>query len=475
MLPESEISRDIHNIEDGKSSRRAKLPSELSFEHVVKNTVASPCSLGEFMDFLVHGDLNAELLQFFIWYCDYIERWSELSPQQKSLSPPWEPARHRGQKGPAAHTHRRDGSDRLNQILGIMEVVNAKKHPNWSLKGEIETGADSGTTSQSPSIVSMPAATARRATKQDTPQTHTALPLNSNPIDEQPPDHIQPFRDEINMIIKQYITDQAPRRLNISDDDLAACKKAASLTTHPSALLRAFTAAEDLLKSDCFPRFIHDSQRNANKPRLILVRIIALTVIMTGFLANQVLVLSSLSQFFRVLSIILWWPSFTTLIAAIQGLCPLLQSRSLRQLRPWEQEQLGEDGDADGDTHELNPAAEVTTHISSDNDRQRPKQAWHGSVIRVTSKLSTSRNDDPLRKPSMQTFGPANKYRRRAFVKAYRSKTITRKIWDDTVKTRNRNIKMLQDRTLFLSICWGGAISSVLTVVSLFIPMMKVL
>lgn len=430
------------------------------------------------MDFLVYEDLNAELLQFFIWYCDYIERWSELSPQQKSLSPPWEPARQRGKKGPAAQTHRRDGSDRLNQILNIMEVVNAKKHPNWSLGGGIETGTESGAPSKPASVLSVPDATAWRApyaTKQDAPrETHVALPLNSNPIDEQPADQKQPFRDEVNMIIKQYITDRAPRRLDISDEDLAACQKAASLTTHPSALLRAFTATEDLLKTECFPRFVHSSQRNANKSRLVFVRVIAFTVIMIGFLANQVLVLSSLSQFYRVLSILLWWPSFTTLIAAIQGLCLILQFRSLRQLRPWEQEQLDEDGDVDGDSHELNSAAEVTTHISSDNDRRRSKQAWHGSV-KVTSRLSSSRNDDPLRKPSMQTFGPANKYRRRAFVKAYQSKPIVRKIWDDAVKTRNRNIKMLQDRTLFLSICWGGAISSVLTVVSLFIPVMRVL
>lgn len=433
------------------------------------------------MDFLVYEDLNPELLQFFIWYCDYIERWSELSPQQKSLSPPWEPAKQRGQKGPAAQTHRRDGSDRLNQILNIMEVVNAKKHPNWSLKGGSETGLGSGTPSKSPSIVSVPAAAAARktdsyGTKQDAQRgAHIALPLNSNPIDEQPTDERQPFRDEVNMIIKQYITDRAPRRLNISDEDLAACQKAASLTTHPSALLRAFTAAEDLLKSDCYPRFVHSSQRNANKPRLVFVRVVAFTVIMIGFLANQVLVLSSLSQFFRVLSIILWWPGFTTLIAAIQGLCLILQLRSLRQLRPWEQEQLFDDAEADGHAHEVNPAAEVTTHISSDNDKRRSKQPAHGMAIRVTSRLSSSRNDDPLRKPSMQTFGAANKYRRRAFVKAYQSKPMSRRIWDDAVRTRNRNIKMLQDRTLFLSICWGGAISSVLTVVSLFIPVMKVL
>lgn len=432
------------------------------------------------MDFLVYEDLNAELLQFFTWYCDYIERWSELSPQQKSLSPPWEPARQRGQKGPTAQTHRRDGSDRLNQILNIMEVVNSKKHPNWSLKVDSHLRVDSGTPSKSSSILSVPAATARKSAPYDTKkdasrETRIALPLNSNPIDEQHSDQQQPFRDEVNMIIKQYITDQAPRRLNISDEDLAACQKAASLTTHPSALLRAFTAAEDLLKSDCYPRFVRNSQRNANKSRLVFVRVIALTVIMIGFLANQVLVLSSLSQFYRVLSIILWWPSFTTLIAAIQGLCLVLQLRSLRQLRPWEQEQLMDDIDADGHAHELNSAAEVRTHISSNNDKRKSKQPAHGMAIRVTSLLSSSRNDDPLRKPSMQTFGPANKYRRRAFVKAYQSKSIARKIFDDAVKTRNRNIKILQDRTLFLSICWGGAISSILTVVSLFIPVMKVL
>lgn len=432
------------------------------------------------MDFLVYEDLNAELLQFFIWYCDYIERWSELSPQQKSLSPQWEPARQRGQKGPAAQTHKRDGSDRLNQILNIMEVVNARKHPNWSLGGRSDTRVDSGAPSKSSSTMSVPAAAAQTAapyvTKQDAQrETHIALPLNSNPIDEQPTDERQPFRDEVNMIIKQYITDKAPRRLKISDEDLAACQKAASLTTHPSALLRAFTAAEDLLKSECYPRFVHNSQRNANKSRLVFVRAVAFTVIMIGFLASQVLVLSSLSQFYRVLSIILWWPGFTTLIAAIQGLCLILQLRSLRQLRPWEQEQLLEDDDADDNAHELHSAAEVTTHISSDNDKRRSKQPTHGVAIRVTSRLSSSRNDDPLRKPSMQTFGPANKYRRRAFVKAYKAKPIVRKIWDDAVRTRNRNIKMLQDRTLFLSICWGGAISSVLTVVSLFIPVMKVL
>ncbi|KAI3394811.1 hypothetical protein diail_2213 [Diaporthe ilicicola] len=465
MLPESEISRDIHNIEDGKPSRRSKLPSDLSFEQVVKNTTAPPCSLGEFMDFLVYENRNAELLQFFIWYCDYIERWSELSPQQKSLSPPREPDRQRGQRGPTAQTHRRDGSDRLNQILNIMEVVNARKHPNWSVSGS-ETRVNSGTAS----------ITAPHATRQDTQrETHIAMPLNSNPIDEQSPDQKQPFRDEVTMIIKQYITDQAPRRLNIPDEDLAACQKAASITTHPSSLLRAFTAAEDLLKSDCYPRFVRNSQRNANKPRLVFIRVMAIIIVMVGFLVNQVLVLSSLSQFYRVLSIILWWPSFTTLIAAIQGLCIILQLRSLRQLRPWEQEYLDEDVDADGQGHELNSAAEVTTHISSDNDRRRSKQPAHGGAIRVTSRLSSSRNDDPLRKPSMQTFGPANKYRRRAFVRAYQAKPMVRKIWDDAVKTRNKNIKMLQDRTLFLSICWGGAISSVLTVVSLFIPVMKVL
>lgn len=82
------------------------------------------------MDYLVCEEENAEILQFFTWFCGYISRFSELSAQEVLLSPPWKPAsRSESRNGntPAVQSHRRGGSDRLEQILEIMDQRNARE------------------------------------------------------------------------------------------------------------------------------------------------------------------------------------------------------------------------------------------------------------------------------------------------------------------------------------------------------------
>lgn len=44
------------------------------------------------MDYLYYVERGAENLQFFLWYCDYVERWSRLLPQQRQMAPVWGPA-----------------------------------------------------------------------------------------------------------------------------------------------------------------------------------------------------------------------------------------------------------------------------------------------------------------------------------------------------------------------------------------------
>lgn len=84
------------------------------------------------MNYLVCEEENAEVLQFFTWFCGYIARFSELSAQEVLLSPPWKPIssdRRRGDSTgsrPAVQSHRRGGSDRLEQILEIMDKRNAR-------------------------------------------------------------------------------------------------------------------------------------------------------------------------------------------------------------------------------------------------------------------------------------------------------------------------------------------------------------
>jgi hypothetical protein len=44
------------------------------------------------MDYLVYIEYNAENLQFFLWYKDYVKRFEALSEKEQALSKPWAPA-----------------------------------------------------------------------------------------------------------------------------------------------------------------------------------------------------------------------------------------------------------------------------------------------------------------------------------------------------------------------------------------------
>jgi len=41
------------------------------------------------MDYLVYVEMNAENLQFYLWYKDYVKRFEALPEKEKVLSPPW--------------------------------------------------------------------------------------------------------------------------------------------------------------------------------------------------------------------------------------------------------------------------------------------------------------------------------------------------------------------------------------------------
>jgi hypothetical protein len=79
------------------------------------------------MDYLFYVEHNAEALQFFLWYCDYIQRWSDLLPRQKALSPVWDPEK---ASEPASrfirYSHKRATSDKMNKIISIMEMDHSK-------------------------------------------------------------------------------------------------------------------------------------------------------------------------------------------------------------------------------------------------------------------------------------------------------------------------------------------------------------
>jgi hypothetical protein len=76
----------------------------------------------------------------------------------------------------------------------------------------------------------------------------------------------------------------------------------------------------------------------------------------------------------------------------------------------------------------------------------------------------------PLRKASLQVFGPANEFEGEPWVAMYQGKGLWRKVFDGTVPVQDKGLVLMQDRAVFFAVLWAGAVTAGLTVASLFVP-----
>ncbi|KAI0137244.1 hypothetical protein BJ170DRAFT_678095 [Xylariales sp. AK1849] len=442
-LGESLCASHMESAEANKS----RIPDQLSFENIVKNTTLPPCSLNDFMDYLMYIEYNAECLQFFLWYCDYVERWSHLPKEARDLSPIWQSngalnRRHRppplwesGDMTLTKPKHARTNSftqkvERLNRILTIMETS-----PQHEKKGSKPLG--------------------RKPQRADSSSTNFSWPRTKS-WDTDPPSDAsshgtqtsQPFREEMSRVINHYISTGAPRQLNLTHQDRTKCTQAVEQTTHPSALLPAFVAAEAVLRGQSHPNFIKWSLSNCNRPRVVLVWGLSAILILLGFVLATLLVLSSLSPYLRLLATPLWCLGFSKSIAARHGICVILHFNAKRNLRPWEQ---FEDEEMAGGNKEARKGAHK--HKRSDAD----------------SSITSSRLD-PLRKQSLQSFGSANSFESEPWVGIYHERPVWKRIFDVTILAQNRPLRAMQDRIVLKAALCGSFGASALGLGSVFIP-----
>ncbi|KAK3315125.1 hypothetical protein B0H66DRAFT_642403 [Apodospora peruviana] len=462
-----------HQLEQARASHEG-IPVELAFEDVIKNRTSPPCSLNDFMDYLFYVEHNAESLQFFLWYCDYIQRWSGLLPRQKALSQPWDPEKATEPRSRfITYSHKRARSDKMGKIINIMEMESERKSTRDSSSSSSQPPEASSRKSTSSSSTTTTASFSHPRT----PSSASVLSPTESTKEDWQPFTIQPFRDEISRVVRQYIAESAPRQLNLSPKDRESCLRAAQHTTHPSALLPAFTLAEANLRSR-HPSFIRWSRSNTNPARNVFSRVVGLLLILLGFGIDILLILSHRSHYLRIMCLVPWWPGITIFIAGWRCLCIVLHFRKARQLRPWEQECFDEDGTDDGSSQDSEkhagriavPQKENKPPLSESASQQQQHQHTHTQKNHSVSSTTSSRID-PLRKESLQTFGPRNEYvREEGWLAAYRRKTLAQRVWDETMPVQNRALRILQDRAVFFAVLWGGIVASTLTVGSLFIP-----
>ncbi|SPO03443.1 uncharacterized protein DNG_06126 [Cephalotrichum gorgonifer] len=411
---------DFKDLEKKAKATKKWIHPKLRFEEIIKNKPLPPCSLNDFMDYLVYVEREAETLQFFLWYYDYVRRWVKLHPAKKATAPKWDP----GNKRPLT-SHSRKGSlkekVKLNSILDILDR---------------EAGPDSRIyhhryQSSSATNFSLPRSPETAATGED---EKTWEPFST-----------QPYRDEINQIVRHYIISGAPRQLYLSSQDRQACIHGAEHTTHPSALLPAFISAEAMLRGRLHPNFISWSISNSNRPLVIASRLLSVLLLLLAAGLDAFLILTDWSRLWRLTCLPLFFTAFCVIIASGSGLSLALHLRGARQLRPWEQ------------------AADVEAAAAAAGYSKKHLRKNTGDSV-------LSFDADPLRKGSLRPLGPKNDFWDEEWVRVYEKKWLFRRVLDGTVPVQNRHVSVLQDAVVAGSVLWGSLIAILLTAGSIFVP-----
>ena len=180
-------------------------------------------------------------------------------------------------------------------------------------------------------------------------------------------------------------------------------------------------------------------------------------LVVLGLVADVLCVLARVSAYWRAGCVLLWWPGLAVLVAACRGVDVVLHWKGMRQVRPWE----GGEG--------LDWAAGEEEKSGEEGWREHKRMDTASSAGSSVLSVASSRVD-PLRKPSLQVFGPENEYAKEDWVNGYREKGWMQKVFDETVVVQSKALVLWQDRTVFFALLWGGAGAAALTVVSLFVP-----
>ncbi|TQN73259.1 hypothetical protein CSHISOI_02222 [Colletotrichum shisoi] len=412
--------------------RRAKrtnkwIPPRLGFEEVIRNKTESPCSLNDFMDYLVYVEQDAEPLQFFLWYCGYVHEWTTaLTPEQRALAPRWDPDR--GRKLSPRERRARNAS----KVSNILEMLDEESdHHQVDKAGGGQKRDVSSAARSSPSratvvdeekvleskedgglqvimgITTLP----RRHGRRDEPLHHPERPAPPQPHQRRP--------------------QRRPRR-DVRDD--------ASIGPPPRLREVRVELAEALIRGKLHPDFIRHSMANTNRAATHLLRLLSLVLMVLGLGLDAALILSSFSRYYRLLSTPLLFLGLAVFVAALDGVSLRLHLSRRRHVRPWEV-----------------PDLEAGTGA----DKRHRRAATFASVAGAV---------DPLRKPSLQTMGPENVFSDEEWVAAYDRRRLWRRVFERTSGSRNPHLRILQDGVVAGAVLWAALATVGIGVGSIFIP-----
>ncbi|KAH7158076.1 hypothetical protein B0J13DRAFT_188022 [Dactylonectria estremocensis] len=413
----SDNEKSDGSVRSGQSGHSAGIPDSLAFDKIINGGTCPPMTVRDFMTYLIYVEHAAENLQFYLWYKNYEKRFNEANTTDTKLAPEWTQA----MQDDAVAKIRKENADNIRKEpkgTDIFKGTDFEKHGS----DKLVDGAN-------------PFHTPPQSSRSDEGSMYTAshVAASSNPSSYQTqaseafqaagvrqPFTIQPFREEINRIIANYIMDDAPRQLNLSAPEQKAALQALSHTTHPSAFRGIFKTIDSSLRRQAHPNFVRWSICNGNPARVFFARALGVGLIIGGLVLGIILTLSKAARGYRALAAIALVLGISTLVAAYKGMCVVLHGMHHRHIRPWELFVDGERGDS-------------------------------------------------LDKRSFDSFSSCNSYEDEPWVVKYKKRNVVRKVFDREVWIQEPALRQIQDtifiQSILASILLGGVITGILVAI----------
>ncbi|KAK2600707.1 hypothetical protein N8I77_010222 [Diaporthe amygdali] len=414
------------SIRSGRSGASAGVPEALTFDKIIEGGTCPPCTIRDFMNYLIYVELSAENLQFFLWHRDYVQRFNSAKTSDIALAPEWTQEEqnetftklqkeHREglKRDPAATAAIFKGTD--FEKAGVMSpTAMDKPSPIFSSNNPFNTPPRTPNGDAMSDFTAQNAMTYRSQAQEAFASVGAKAPFT-----------IQPFREEIDRVIATYVMDDAPRQLNLSARERKQLLIALSHTTHPTAFRQVSRSVESTLRMQAHPNFIRWSICNGNTARVKFANLLGAFLIVGSIAAWILLTLSSVPRGFRAIPAVGFVLGVSTQVAAIKGMCVVLHGMHHRHVRPWElfvDEEMLDDMSADG----------KSAHYS---------------------------------KKSFESFGSSNSYEDEPWVIKYEKRNLVRKVFDREVWIQEPALRSIQDtifvQAMLVALLSAGALTAV--------------
>lgn len=302
-----------------------------------------PCTIRDFMNYLLYIEHSAENLQFFLWYRDYLMRFANLPPSEKALSPIWLDERfdadfNNKSTSQVAASSRPSTNDKDIEVLPNFDMTLDTSSERNILPQDEKADSAHEEMPSSPTkaynMMNWDSNSSINATRRGDFRQVASDAFEAHNIVA--PFTVQPYREEITRIIATYIAEGAPRELNLASKERANLLRALASTTHPSAFGRVAATVETSLRRQSHPNFVRFSICNGDKPRIAYATLMGWTNLAFGLIMGILITLSNVPRGYRAFSAFFIILGISTLIMAKRGICIVLNTFHQCHLQPWE-------------------------------------------------------------------------------------------------------------------------------------------